>query len=442
MSTNEVCLERLAPTSDNQQLLLKSGKCDAFDYMISATCGLIGGMVDIFLVGAPRDSVIGAWTDAQVDKCVVQFAKICKWKHDPSKENNVIDAINFLGNKFLVNYDQTSITLFKMNPQNHHMKSLGHSPDPIGLFFSILNQFTSTSSFVTNGQVITISTETHELQGNNFLSKLFCGIVNWIGHLMSDVAGHETTRKKGRRGMGITMPFFEMFELLNVGSFGNKKTLADIAEAVYTDKLHGNTNTYDFRFGLTQMIPVIICELLIDLIWTLRRFFQYKLPFKECIPTSKHSDLRRMQLIGNGTLCLIDGGEATLKSRLKGGNLIVFISRLNYMAWMNLVRLVLRELRMQLGLSGMDEEIEAYILINKKLDEYLAELKRIDIERFKEETEAYNQYEDIISSATTPEVLNQALIDMYDKLGIDVSWKGHDSFDSFMRDKNAVMRFE
>ena len=34
------------------------------------------------------------------------------------------------------------------------MKSLAHSPDIIGLFFSILNQFTSTSTFLNDGQLI------------------------------------------------------------------------------------------------------------------------------------------------------------------------------------------------------------------------------------------------------------------------------------------------
>ena len=85
------------------------------------------------------------------------------------------------------------------------MKSLGHSPDIIGLFFSILNQFTSTSTFLSNGQLITIETNTYELQGHNFISKLFCGVTNWFGHIMSDIAGSSGA---AGRGSGVVIPFY------------------------------------------------------------------------------------------------------------------------------------------------------------------------------------------------------------------------------------------
>ncbi|MEI2414131.1 hypothetical protein V8V50_09280 [Ligilactobacillus salivarius] len=82
-----------------------------------------------------------------------------------------------------------------MSTKNHHMMSLGHSPDVIGLFFSILNQFTSTATFVTGEKLITINTETFELVGGNFIAKVFSGIANWFGHIMSDIAGSSGSRE-------------------------------------------------------------------------------------------------------------------------------------------------------------------------------------------------------------------------------------------------------
>lgn len=164
--------------------------CDKYDYLLAVGCGAIAGLVDIFLVGAPTDSKLQVWTDAQVDKSVMLFAKTCGWSPRMGKESNVASAIGFLEKNFCVNYDQRHSGdvdgLFRMSAKNHHMKSLAHSPDIIGLFFSILNQFTSTSSFLHEGQLITIQTNTYELQGGNFISKLFCGITNWFGHIMSD----------------------------------------------------------------------------------------------------------------------------------------------------------------------------------------------------------------------------------------------------------------
>ena len=54
-------------------------KCDKYDYLIAVGCGAIAGMIDIFLVGSPADSKLMGWTDAQVDKTVMAFAKVCGW---------------------------------------------------------------------------------------------------------------------------------------------------------------------------------------------------------------------------------------------------------------------------------------------------------------------------------------------------------------------------
>ena len=215
-------------------------KCDKYDYLIAAGCGVIAGFVDIFLVGEPRDSKLQVWTDAQVDKTVMAFAKTCGWTPKAGKENSVASAIGFLEKKFPVNYDQRHTGdvggLFTMGTKNHHMKSLAHSPDVIGLFFSILNQFTSTSSFLHDGQLITIQTDTFELQGHDFVSKLFCGVTNWFGHLMSDVAGSSGATK---RGSGVVIPFFELFQLCDFGSFQvgkHRNTLATVATKVLDRK--------------------------------------------------------------------------------------------------------------------------------------------------------------------------------------------------------------
>ena len=44
---------------ENIALLQKEDKCDKYDYLIAVACGVLGGIVDIFLVGSPRDSVLG-----------------------------------------------------------------------------------------------------------------------------------------------------------------------------------------------------------------------------------------------------------------------------------------------------------------------------------------------------------------------------------------------
>ncbi len=152
-------------------------KCDKYDYLTAVGTGALAGIIDIFLVGSPVDSKLLKWTDSQVNNCVKSFAKLNNW----DSNGDVHNAIAFLEDKFHVNYDQRLSRdvggALNLTPSNHHMKSLAHSPDIVGLFFSILNQFTGTSSFISDGKLITISAGTYELQGGNFIAVLQTGLV-------------------------------------------------------------------------------------------------------------------------------------------------------------------------------------------------------------------------------------------------------------------------
>ena len=298
-------MEDLIEKKDGE--LLQKHACDSSDYLIAVACGAVSGLVDIFLVGAPSQSVIGKWTDAQVDEAVKKFAEKSGWSPRPGKEGNVASAIGYLERQYKVNYDQRYSAdvggAFNMSTKNHHIKSLSHSPDIIGLFFSVLNQFTSTSSFVSGGKLVTIKTESFELQGNNLVSKVFCGIVNWFGHIMSDVAGSSGSRGNIGRGSGVAIPFFELFQFCNFGKFNigqDKQDLATLAVRAFQEG-------YDARFGIAMSLPVLLCELLVRFIWMIKQRFYFKKPLKECIPTQSHTDLRIMLLFGHGTLALAPG---------------------------------------------------------------------------------------------------------------------------------------
>lgn len=314
------------------------------------------------------------------------------------------------------------------------MMSLAHSPDVIGLFFSILNQFTSTATFVANGQLVTINTATSELQGGNFIAKIFCGIANWFGHVMSDVAGSSGSRGNAGRGTGIVMPFYELFGFCKFGKFNvgqDKQDLAVIATRAFQEG-------YDFRFGLTTAIPVVITDLSIRLVWALRRHFQYGKALKECIPSQKHADLRIMLLFGNGTLCVMDGIDAGVKS---GGNFLAFFMRLNLIAWFRFLTLVLKEVCIRLGIAAsLQAHLEAYKRINETLTAYLNELEKIDIELFKKETEEYNQIMNSFHHTENNEELKQMLLETFDRMGFNKPWQG--DFDEHMSNKNATLIFE
>ena len=285
-----------------------------------------------------------------------------------------------------------------------------------------------------NGQIITIKTDTYELQGGNFIAKLFCGVANWFGHIMSDIAGTADVRKNAGRGIGLVMPFYELFQFCKFGEFNVGKDKQDLA----TIAMQAFQKGYDFRFALAASIPVMITDLSIRLIWALRRHFQYGYPLKECIPTHKHADLRIMLLFGNGTLCVIDGIDAGARS---GGNFLTFFMRLNMVAWFRLVCLVLKEVCIRLGIEdSLQINIDAYKRINQALLSYLNELEKIDIKLFERETEEYNKMIKGISSAKTQRELHEILNGIYDRMGYNKPWQG--DFDEHMSNKNAMLVFE
>lgn len=319
-------------------------ECDKLDYALAASSGALCGIIDIFLVGKPGESPLGDITDKWFEERTKDFAKMCGW--NPDGEKSLSSAIRHLEKKFKIPYDQRGMGdaasfIFDLNASNHHFKSLAHNPTLLGLFFSILDQFTNTSHFVSGGELISLQNadDKFELRGNNIPSKLFCAFVNWFGHLISDMSG--SSGSKGR-GMGIPSPIWSwtndiiaIKRKLNIPVSEFDQSINELALNLYKEG-------YDARFQTTQAIPVLINELLVRLMYSIRRLIKYfsdttkeerslKLLWEKCKPF-KNPTVKRMLTVAHGTFCVIDAGEATIRSFVSGGgtfNPAEFFMRLN-----------------------------------------------------------------------------------------------------------------
>lgn len=318
--------------------------CDKLDYALAASAGVLCGIFDIFIVTKPGESPIGDATDEWFAGRTKDFAKLCGW--DGEKSAPIRSAIRFLEKKFDIPYDQrgagdAASLVFGLNPANHHFKSLGHNPTLLGLFFSILDQFTNQSHFVSGGELISLQDAdgNFQLRGNNVSAKLFCGFVNWFGHLVSDMSG--SSGSKGR-GMGIPSPFWSWTnDIIAIGKELNIplpqffETLNELALNIYE-------KGYDIRFQATQLIPVFINETIVRLIYAIRRLFQYfarvgkedrsaTSMWNACEPFSNPT-VKRMLTVAHGSFCLTDLGDAIMRSFIEGGNsfdVTEFFLRLN-----------------------------------------------------------------------------------------------------------------
>ena len=308
--------------------------CDKLDYILATSSGALCGIIDIFLVGKPGESPLGNITDKWFVARTIDFAKLC----NPEKKNfdSLDSALRFLENKFKVPYDQTGLgdagkTIFDLTAKNHHFKSLAHNPSLLGLFFSILDQFSNTSHFVTDGQLVSLqqADEKWELRGGNIPSKLFCGFANWIGHLISDVSGSSSSAAKGNRGTGLPSPLWTWTNdiiaikaKLGLSVTETDKTMNELALNIFE-------KGYDIRFQTAQAIPVFLNELLVRLIYAIRRLFRYfseipktersfALMWKKCEPFS-NATVKRMLTVAHGTFCLVDVGDAVGRLLIAGG---------------------------------------------------------------------------------------------------------------------------
>jgi len=331
-----------------EDFTLKVAQCDRYDYMIAATSGLIGGLIDVLFVGAPGTGALGNLTDKGMDATVGKFAKLIGWKGPREGSDPTASAIGFLEQRFKVNYDHRHGgdvgKRFPMSTKNHHIKSLAHSPDLVGLFFSILNQFTNTASFVDGGKLITINTDNFELAGSNFVSKVFSGFVNWLGHLVSDAAGSSGAIE---RGSGIPIPFYALLQFVNAGGFGqHRQTFAQVAVQVFE-------KGYDLRHGLALAIPVLITELISRFAWVFKRRAVDGLDWSECVPSANNPEMRRVLCVAHGSLCLVDGVDAGLRS---GGTAIGFMLHANLIAWARFGMLSLKELTCWYRSGSLDVE--------------------------------------------------------------------------------------
>ena len=74
------------------------------------------------------------------------------------------------------------------------------------------------------------------------------------------------------------------------------------------------------------------------------------------------------------------------------------------------------------------------------LRDYLWKLERIDIERYKKETEQYYELMVMLDCTSNEDELNKLLRNEYQVLGIPLPYKG--DFDDFMNDSSSVLEFK
>ena len=336
-----------------------TNNADKLDYSIAVASGIIAGLIDSFFVGElsfelAQDS---KWGDEKVSDFVKKVAEKKGW--DPKKSNGSLQsAVKYLEDKYPIAADGAT-DLFGGGRQ-HHLRDFSHHPNPLGLLFSILTQFTG-KVFGTNKEGMFIVDQAPDTTyiGNDLKSKLSLGITNWIFHMISDLAGSSGTISRGNYGSGLPGPLLSFLKMASsLPFFKNKDNVNHLslwcsklyngtlfAEHDATGKIIRETAIgFDFRTEMgvaheyitggqlkKQAIPVIVNECIVRGFYFARHLYeelktheikQFKdlsgLNFKKIIPFNNRT-IARMLTISTGTMVAIDMADAAIRSGVKNG---------------------------------------------------------------------------------------------------------------------------
>lgn len=332
----------------NNEINRLTNHADGIDYMVAVGSGVLSALIDLFWVGEFNIKRGQEWSNEKVNEFVISIAKKDGFNPDDYPgPNKLKGAIKHLEDKYHIPSDGVwNSGHYGINGISHRLDDWAHHPSLLGLFFSVLTQFTHKAYFSNKyGENISISApiylevkkngneEKIMLIGNNIPSKFFCGVVNWFMHLVSDMAG---SSKKPGTGMGIPGPIMTLLKEFSAIPGINKTSLPKKIGEIF------EKNRFDFRKELAvgyeigrQAIPVILNDALVRAFYFIRRLISElkekkaidKIDWNKTLPFNNRT-IVRMLTIATSTFTIIDMADAVIRGALEsGGNLAIFASK-------------------------------------------------------------------------------------------------------------------
>lgn len=343
----------------NEEIDRLTCHAEGIDYIMAVASGIISGAIDVLYVGEFSLDRGRKWSEEKVNKFVIELAKKKGYKG-----NDLQGAIRTL-EKYGTPSD--SVTAVFGGGKQHHLRDFAHHPTPVGLMFSLLTQFTG-MAYGTNtaGIFQTIPITDKRFIGKNFPEKIIFGLVYWMLHMASDMAGSNSSPGAGT---GLPGPVLSLLkEISSIPVFKDSKKVNELR--VNISKLFNGTllakrdengkimrgpdgKPMTLRFDLRtemgvaheigrQAVPVIVNEALVRGFYFFRRLIQQlkekgnlnKIEWRKTLPF-KNRTIVRMMTIATGTFTAIDIADAGIRAVVKSGGfnpatLGNFILRVNF----------------------------------------------------------------------------------------------------------------
>ena len=328
--------------NDEKNILMS--QADWFDISLAVSSGILCAAIDSVWVGEFSFERAHEWGSKKVDSFVVRIAKLQGYKGD-----DLQGAVTFLEKNHPIPADKAT-SIFGGGKQ-HHLRDFAHHPNTVGLFFSMLTQFTGIvyGTDVTGRFIIQdLPDDGNKLIGKGFHEKVLLGSVHWFFHMVSDMAGSSSSIAQGKEGTGLPGPIVSFLKEVSVLPFFQNLDEKGYREfSVWISRLFNGTLLakrdkegnlekaipFDLRTEIgmlhelgRQAIPVIINECIVRGFYFIRKLvdeLKYvhsisnlkRIEWKNTLPI-KNPTIVRMLLISNATFVAVDLADASIRAAI------------------------------------------------------------------------------------------------------------------------------
>lgn len=369
----------------NQKLEKLHADADKADYAVAIASGLLTGLIDSFFIG--ELSITAKDVGLSHEKANYMIEAYAKKRGYQENGKRLKGAIEFLEKKYPVAQDNVwSGRDLGISAKDHHLADLAHHPTPMGLISAIVVQFFRTGTFVDKDgewHFIPVKTEQKDII-ENWLPLIVSGVIlwlvnlseysqqkdensdvpeyiwklarllasapatisilkcvnNWIGHLMSDLAGSKQTAGKG---MGVPGVFLSlMYEIAAIPGINQTGLSKQLDNLYVKNRFNLRKEIPVYEHLARQTIPVVINELLVRTFYFVRHLAEEakqtgdlkSINWEKVIPVDNRT-VDRMIAVANMTFSAADTADAVVRSAIEsGGNWVLFVggfaARVNY----------------------------------------------------------------------------------------------------------------
>lgn len=336
---------------------------DKLDYSIAVASGILCGVIDSLYVGEFSFSEGLNFSKEKLKKKIIELAKEKGWegiKRGKEKGKFTLQgAIKFLEDKFKMPSDPL-MNIFGGSRQ-HHLRDFAHHHSPIGLFFSILSQFTGKTYGTDTAGNFIVADLPEKMIGRDLEKKWAIAVTDWVLHLASDIHGSSSTPGEG---CGIPGPIVSLIKAISALPIFKEEKVGDNKISLFAAKLYNGTLfadrdengkiigkpvQIDLRGEMAikhelgkQAVPVIANDVIVRSFYLIRRLYSeiktkeihswkelHRIEWEKVIPVN-NATINRMLVIATGTFTAVDLADASLRASIFGLNVKELVLRINY----------------------------------------------------------------------------------------------------------------